>query len=103
MDTHQTLPSELTIFTVSETFGQCQAWLSAASTAPSSEHLFALNAEGVVDVDAAGIQLLVALANSLSHRDRQLLLVNPSTVLADACHALGTEGLLRTTDVGETA
>ena len=100
MDAHPTLPSELTIFTVSESCSQCRAWLDDASNAPANEQPLAVSADRVIDIDAAGIQLLMSLHNSLSQRGRELRLLNPSTVLSDACRALGAAGLLRTINGG---
>ena len=53
-----------------------------------------MEASSVNEVDAAGIQLLLALAASLKARGRALQLTNPSQPLVNACHSLGLASLL---------
>ncbi|QTN23620.1 STAS domain-containing protein [Rhizobacter sp. AJA081-3] len=83
------LPAELTIYTVGETRPQWLAWL----TADDAETLRA-DASGVTEVDAAGVQLLVALARALQAQQRSLLIERPSPALRGACERLGLTGLL---------
>jgi anti-anti-sigma regulatory factor len=83
------LPAELTIYTAGETRPQWLAWL-AADDAESLQ----VDASGVTEVDAAGVQLLVALARALQAQQRRLLLDRPSPVLRGACERLGLTGLL---------
>lgn len=97
----QTLPAELTIFTVGESLSQYRTWLETPSDAALNGQPLALHADDVVDIDAAGVQLLISLSHSLSRRGRPLQLVNPSVVLSDACHALGASSLLCTMGSGE--
>jgi anti-anti-sigma regulatory factor len=85
------LPAELTIYTAGETRPQWLAWL-AADDAESLQ----VDASGVTEVDAAGVQLLVALARALQAQQRRLLLERPSPVLRGACERLGLTGLFET-------
>jgi anti-anti-sigma regulatory factor len=83
------LPAELTIYTAGETRPQWLAWL-AADDAESLQ----VDASGVTEVDAAGVQLLVALDRALQAQQRRLLLDRPSPALHAACERLGLTGLL---------
>ena len=85
------LPAELTIYTVGETRPQWLAWLAA----DDAESLRA-DASGVTEVDAAGVQLLVALARAVEFQQRRLQLDGPSPALRGACERLGLTGLLDT-------
>jgi ABC-type transporter Mla MlaB component len=87
-----TLPPELTIYTVGELAPQCRAWLDAHADAAHSS--LRVQAQAVAEVDAAGVQLLLSLANTLQARDRQLQLLEPSATLSAACQALGAASLL---------
>jgi anti-anti-sigma regulatory factor len=94
MTTHS-LPAEVTIYTVGELKGQCLAWLveSAADSDGGSDH-WPLDASAVDQVDAAGVQLLVSLSHSLQQQGQPLHLLQPGTVLVDACAALGLDDWL---------
>ncbi len=84
------LPGEVTIYSVSELKVQCLAWMGAS--APDNEtggDRWPLDASAVDQIDAAGIQLLIALSRSLARLDKTLLLQQPSVPLATACAALG--------------
>ncbi|MBK1713512.1 STAS domain-containing protein [Rubrivivax gelatinosus] len=85
------LPADLTICSVGEWAPRLRSCLAAADTAAGAPPLY-LDAAAVEEVDAAGVQLLLALSNSLG-RER-LRLVAPSTALMRACRALGAEHLL---------
>jgi ABC-type transporter Mla MlaB component len=87
-----TLPSELTVYTVSELAPQCRAWLIADADDPATS--LRVHAQAVSEVDAAGVQLLLSLANTLQANDRQLKLLQPSATLSAACQALGAGSLL---------
>ena len=82
------LPAELTIYTAGELHPQWLAWLAANDTAAAVE------ADAVDQVDAAGVQLLLALQRALAGRGRPLALHNPSAALQAACAALGLQGWL---------
>ncbi len=83
------LPAELTIYTVGETRPQWLAWLAA-----DDAETFRADASGVTEVDAAGVQLLVALARAVELQRRRLQLDGPSPALRGACERLGLTGLL---------
>jgi ABC-type transporter Mla MlaB component len=86
------LPTELTIYTVGETHPQCLAWLDGTAGSAGDE-LLEVDASSVSEVDAAGVQLLLSLANALAAQQRALRLIAPSAVLAAACEALGATAL----------
>ncbi|MBX9715813.1 MAG: STAS domain-containing protein [Burkholderiaceae bacterium] len=83
-----TLPAELTIYTVGELRPQWLAWLArcAATDAPADAPV---DGSAVDQIDAAGVQLLIALSRSLASAQRALQFRSVSPVLADACSALG--------------
>jgi ABC-type transporter Mla MlaB component len=102
------LPSELTIYTVTELR---QQWLSLlnssqdgsalsatsaadAGDATASPAYFTVDAGPVIEVDSAGVQLLLALSNELAGMRQTLLLLNQSAPLIDALSALGWRALL---------
>ena len=82
------LPAELTIYTAGELHPQWLAWLAANDTAAAVE------ADAVDQVDAAGVQLLLALQRTLAGRGHPLALHSPSAALQAACAALGLQGWL---------
>jgi ABC-type transporter Mla MlaB component len=53
-----------------------------------------MESSAVNEVDAAGIQWLVALSHSLQSRHLALQLANPSQPLIDACLSMGLSSLL---------
>lgn len=83
------LPAELTIYTAGETRPQWLAWLAA-----NDAEALQVDASGVAEVDAAGVQLLVALARALEAQQRGLRIEQPSAALRGACERLGLTGLL---------
>ena len=85
------LPRELTIYSVGELRPQWLDWLH-----DSANHC--VDGAAVDEVDAAGVQLLLALQHALRAADRPLQLRQPSTVLTNACAALGLSSI-----VGESA
>ena len=95
MPTSSALPAELTIYVVGELR---PAWLAllAAHSAEASAQL-RMDAAAVDQVDAAGVQLLLSLANTLARRSppSALLLDRPSEPLRQACQALGAATLLQ--------
>lgn len=89
------LPPELTIYTAAETRTAWLTWLAdPAALAGDDAALCAVNASDCEEIDAAGTQLLVALAHSLSRQHRQLQLQQPSTAVRHACRDLGLSGWL---------
>jgi ABC-type transporter Mla MlaB component len=98
MSTPLTLPSELTIYSLGTLK---ERWLDALpppskSKRPSAKGAgsWTVDSSRVSEVDAAGIQMLLALATALKARRRTLHLVNPSTPLITACTSLGASSLL---------
>jgi ABC-type transporter Mla MlaB component len=89
------LPAELTIYTAAETR---TAWLNWLADQPgrtaSADALCAVDASGCDEIDAAGAQLLVALAHSLARQQRRLQLQHASTPVRNACRDLGLAGWL---------
>ena len=96
MTTELTLPHELTIYSVAELRSAWRRWLDAApahaGAAPGTPCL--ADGAAVREVDAAGLQLLLALCNQLAGRQRALRVTNPSPALARACDTLGLSALL---------
>lgn len=82
------LPAELTIYTVGELRPQWLTWLAQLGADDTSVEA-PVDGSAVDQIDAAGVQLLVALSRSLSAAQRSLQFLNPSPVLANACVALG--------------
>lgn len=90
------LPHELTIYSVAELQTAWRSWLDAAPADTGAEPRDTCLADGaaVQEVDAAGMQLLLALSNQLAGQQRALRVKNPSPVLALACDTLGLSALL---------
>jgi len=90
------LPAELTIYTVGELHPQWLAWLGERTEPPTDADAPAQVLAAAVDqVDAAGLQLLLALQRSLGERGRRLAIEAPSTVLCQGCESLGLGDWLR--------
>lgn len=97
------LPSELTIYTVTELKSKWLAVLNALNDGPpgpltaglndvgrATPHAyFSVDAAAVTEVDSAGVQLLLALSNELAGMRRALRLLNQSAPLSEALSALG--------------
>lgn len=96
MTSGPSLPAELTIYTVGDVRPLCLKWLSEAreATVSPSNDVLTLDASGVVEIDAAGVQLLLSLSHALRREHRVLQLSKPPQVLVDACRALGAKVLL---------
>lgn len=88
------LPGELTIYTASETRAAWLSWLASDAATGLGEPLCPVDASRCDEIDAAGAQLLVALAHSLARQQRRLQLQQPSRPVRSACHDLGLAGLL---------
>ena len=102
------LPAELTIYTAAETRTAWLNWLADhAGCSPGANANANANAPCAVDasscdeIDAAGAQLLVALAHSLARQQRQLQLQQASTPVRQACRDLGLAGWLLAPDADE--
>jgi anti-anti-sigma regulatory factor len=96
------LPAELTIYTVGELHPQWSAWLADAASTDDDAPV-CLDGSAVDQVDGAGLQLLVSLANSLAARQRTLQLVDASRLLVNACETLGLAALLASPSAEATA
>jgi len=93
MQASLSLPAELTIYCVDEWAPRLRSHLAEMTDEGSFETL-RIEAAAVEDIDAAGVPLLLALANALARGRRVLQLVAPSAPLARACAALGASALL---------
>jgi len=87
------LPTELTIYSVGEWAPKLRAQLAETADEGGLDCL-RIEAAAVEEVDAAGLQLLLAMSNSLARDHRTLQLVAPSAPLTRACTALGLSNLL---------
>jgi ABC-type transporter Mla MlaB component len=85
------LPAELTIFTATETR---DALLAAAARAAEADACLQVDASEVVDVDGAGVQLLVALSRQCERDGRAWQLMSPGDALPRACQVLGLSAWL---------
>jgi ABC-type transporter Mla MlaB component len=92
------LTGAVTIYEVVALRSQFETWIAELPKgrrgAALNESPLVVEAHGVDEVDAAGMQLLVSLSRSLAARRRPLQLVNPSSPLVAACEALGVAALL---------
>lgn len=79
------LPAELTIYTVGEWRAHWLDQLAALAPAATLQ----LQAASVAEVDAAGLQALLALDHALLRRDTRLQLLQASAVLRSGCADLG--------------
>ncbi len=91
MDTTIRLPEELTIYTVGELRG---TWLQQIDAARASPDAWKIDAAQVGEVDAAGVQLLLALFRAIDATGTTHVVEAPSAVLSRACTALGLDTLL---------
>ena len=102
MTTVLALPQELTIYQVTELRA---AWLQVlervaagalaeAEAGVEPDAPLHVDASQVAEVDAAGVQLLLALSNSVAASGRSMRLAGASTRLIDACTTLGAGTLL---------
>jgi anti-anti-sigma regulatory factor len=81
-----TLPAELTVFTAAETRDALLATLARATDADAP---LSVDAAAVIDVDGAGVQLLVSLSRLCERDGRAWQLDAPSEALVAACRTLG--------------
>jgi anti-anti-sigma regulatory factor len=93
-----TLPPEMTIYAVGANRQLFQEWVSKLQKGRRAAALqgspLALDSSAVMEVDAAGIQLLLSLSRSVAALQRPLRLENPTERLAAACRSLGAGVLL---------
>ena len=100
MNTHQALPPEVSIYTAAEVKAHL---LDCARTEQSDQPLLALDASAVRDIDGAGVQLLLALDNSLRRQGRRLVLSAAGQGLREALMRLGAESLLNNAEPTEAS
>ena len=84
------LPRELTVATVQESGAALTAWLSQRPAGQA----WCLLAAGVEQVDAAGVQLLLALASRAARDYVRQRVLEPSSALVAACTQLGLAEVL---------
>ncbi len=94
MASPRSLPSDLTIVSLGALRPKWLAGLPDATDGSAAPPAWPVDASGVDEVDAAGVQFLLALSHSLAARRHALRLLNPSKPLADACGNLGLSMLL---------
>ena len=91
MTTPLVLPAEITIYVMTDLKAAWMAWLDGVSDADSD--LFA-DGSAVDELDAAGLQGLLALSRSVAARGRRLRVQPASDTLAQGCRRLGLAHLL---------
>ncbi|MDY6944770.1 MAG: STAS domain-containing protein [Pseudomonadota bacterium] len=93
MSTTHTLPAEMTIYSATGLRTTFKQWLRKTSRRKRAGALpgkpLVVDAALVVEIDAAGLQLLIALSRSLAAEQRPLQLDRPSQALRTACSTLG--------------
>ena len=85
------LPAEITIHVAAELRASWLGWLEGAAGDAAE---VSVDGHAVEDIDAAGLQCLLALARSLASRQQRLRLERPSGALRQACLRLGARHLL---------
>lgn len=91
MNTPLVLNAEMTIYVVSELRAAWLAWMDGLA---DDEAEVAVDGRAVEEVDAAGLQALLALSHSLKARQQRLRVHAASGTLHAACHRLGLAHLL---------
>ncbi len=94
MNTSLSLPSDLTICNVRALHADWHSGLADDPQPRAAGFQFRVRADLVDDVDAAGIQLLLALRSSVQALGGTFVIVDPSTPMVAACTALGLSSLL---------
>ena len=83
------LPPELTIYTVGEWHPRLLDWVGSGPEADAVDDTLQLDAAAVTEVDAAGLQLLVSLANTLGqHRQYSFCAIAIGRQLPDGAFRL---------------
>ena len=91
MSTTLVLPAEMTIYVAAELRTPWLAWLDGGAGDAAEARV---DGQAVAEVDAAGMQCLLAQARSLNARQQRLRLDHPSQALRLACLRLGAQHLL---------
>ena len=100
MNTHQALPPEVSIYTAAEVKAHL---LDCARTEQAEQPMLTLDASAVRDIDGAGVQLLLALDNSLRRQGRRLVLHSAGQGVREALMRLGADGLLNNAEPMEAS
>lgn len=103
VNTFLSLPPDLTIYTVGALHSEWRAGLADALDSKAKGSECGVRGDLVDEIDAAGVQLLLSLRNSIVARGCVLRIVDPSAQLLAACSALGASMLLLDVAVTETA
>jgi ABC-type transporter Mla MlaB component len=103
VNTFLSLPPELTIYTVGALHSEWRAGLADALDSKAKGSECRVRGDRVDEIDAAGVQLLLSLRNSVVAHGCVLRVVDPSARLLAACSALGASLLLLDAAVTETA
>lgn len=82
MNTPFLLPSELTIYSTTETRNALLAWVSERT---SNSDSLEISARDVSEIDGSGLQMLAALSNM----DQSWQLVESSKAFTEACQTMG--------------
>ena len=100
MTTTLILPVEITIYVAADLRTAWLAWLTSldAATDDGADADLPADGQAVEEVDAAGLQCLLSLSNSLLARGRRLQVHQASDALALGCRRLGLAHLLATTE-----
>ena len=99
------LAGDLSIVGAAEQRERLLGWMIAidpARAGPDDSATAVLDLSAVESFDSAGVQLLLALRNSLANRAQVLRCQSPSAVVTDALRTYGLQGLLGT-QAGERA
>lgn len=96
------LPAELTIYTIAGLHAQWLGHLMPSDDARANGSC-EIDASAVAEVDAAGVQLLLSLSNTLARHQRGLRLADPAPALSRACTALGATTLLEPGELAEAS
>lgn len=91
MDCTLALPAELTIYVLAELRPPWLDWLHRVC---GGEAEVAVDGRAVQEIDAAGLQFLVAVARSLEAHHQRLHVDAPSPALAQGCRRIGAAWLL---------
>jgi anti-anti-sigma regulatory factor len=98
MSQPRALPPEFTIYAVAGLRQEWLSWLPDVSTAKraadDAPEPWPVDAAAVAELDAAGVQMLVALSRSVAACGKSLVLTDPSPTLVRGCEALGLADLL---------
>jgi ABC-type transporter Mla MlaB component len=99
MPTAHVLPAEFTIYALAalrkDLLGQLPRLSGAKRGSARPPAPWQLDGSAVVEIDAAAVQMLLALSQMLMSRNRKLVVRNASERLASACALLGLSALLQ--------